>query len=210
MRPKLGRRTRAMWARFVNLKTDTTMNDQETPQTGGNGVSQPEDDAQAGVELVETPESIALERDRLAAEKTELQNALLRLAAEFDNSRKRVERERAELIEYAAADALKALLPVLDDFERALKAHPATTRATSELVKGIQLIYQRMVEALTRLGLQPIEAQGQPFDPNLHHAIEMVHDDQYEDPTVVDELQRGYTLKGRLLRPAMVRVAGRG
>jgi len=67
-----------------------------------------------------------------------------------------------------------------------------------------------MVEALTRLGLQPIEAQGQPFDPNLHHAIEMVRDDQYEDPTVVDELQRGYTLKGRLLRPAMVRVAGRG
>ncbi len=209
MRPKLGPRARAVWARFVNLKLDTTMKDQETPPAAGNGVAQTDDDSPPGGELVETPESIALERDRLADEKTGLQNALLRLAAEFDNSRKRAERERADLIEYAAADAVKALLPVLDDFERALKAHPATTRATTELVKGIELIYQRMVEALTKLGLQPIPAHGQPFDPNLHHAIEMVHDDRYEDPTVVDELQRGYTLKGRLLRPAMVRVACR-
>ena len=185
------------------------MNEKETPQNGGNGVSQAEDTAQSGVELVETPESIALERDRLAGEKTELQNALLRLAAEFDNSRKRIERERAELIEYASADALKALLPVVDDFERALKNHAALHGKGAEFVKGIELIYQRMVDVLTKLGLQPIEAQSKVFDPNLHHAIEMVHDEQYEEPTVIDELQRGYTLKGRLLRPSMVRVAGR-
>jgi len=170
---------------------------------------QAEDNSQPGGELVETPESIALERDRLAAEKTELQNAILRLAAEFDNSRKRAERERAELIEYAAADSVKALLPVLDDFERAFQAQPAAAGKSAELVKGIELIYQHMVEALTKLGLQPIAALGQPFDPNLHHAIEMVHDNRYEEPTVVAELQRGYTLKARLLRPAMVRVAGR-
>lgn len=185
------------------------MNDPETPQGGGNGVTQAEDTFEPSGELVETPESIALERDRLAAEKTELQNALLRLAAEFDNSRKRIERERAEFFEFAAADAVKALLPVLDDFERALQSHHAAHGKAAEFVKGIGLIYQRMVEVLTKLGLQPIAAQGQPFDPNLHHAIEMVRDEQYEEPTVVDELQRGYTLKGRLLRPAMVRVAGR-
>lgn len=209
MRPKLRRRVRALLARFVNLKLDTIMNDQETPQAAGNGVAQTDDDSPPTGELVETPESIALERDRLAAEKIELQNAILRLAAEFDNSRKRVERERADLIEYAAADVVKALLPVLDDFERALKTRPATARAATELVKGVELIHQHLVEALTKLGLQPIGACGQPFDPNLHHAIEMVHDERYEEPTVVDELQRGYTLKGRLLRPAMVRVASR-
>ena len=190
MRPKLGRRARALLARFVTLKLDTTMKDQETPPAPGNGVAQTADDSPPTGELVETPESIALDRDRLAAEKTELQNAILRLAAEFDNSRKRVERERADLIEYAAADAV-------------------TARAATELVKGVELIHQHLVEALTKLGLQPIEACGQPFDPNLHHAIEMVRDERYEVPTVVDELQRGYTLKGRLLRPAMVRVASR-
>ena len=209
MKPRFGRRARAALARFVNLKKDTTMNDQETPQTGGNGVSQSEETAEPAVELVETPESILVERDRLTAEKTELQNALLRLAAEFDNSRKRVERERVELIEYASAEALKTLLPVVDDFERALKNHPVLHGKGAEFVKGIELIYQRMVDVLAKLGLQPIEAQGKPFDPNLHHAIEMVHDEQYEEPTVIDELQRGYTLKGRLLRPSMVRVAGR-
>jgi len=185
------------------------MNDAETPQGGGNGATQAEDAYEPGGEIVETPESIALERDRLALEKTELQNALLRLAAEFDNSRKRVERERAELYEFAAADAIKALLPVLDDFERALQAHSGGHGKIAELMKGIELIYQHMVDVLTKLGLQPIAALGQPFDPNLHHAIEMVHDERYEAPTVVDELQRGYTLKGRFLRPAMVRVAGR-
>jgi len=185
------------------------MTDPDKPQGGGNGATPAEDTYEPSGELVETPESIAMERDRLAVEKTELQNALLRLAAEFDNSRKRVERERTELYEFAAADAIKALLPVLDDFERALQAHTAGRGKETEFVKGIQLIYQRMVEVLTKLGLQPIEAQGQPFDPNLHHAIEMVRDARYEQPTVVDELQRGYTLKGRLLRPAMVRVAAR-
>lgn len=208
MSSRFGRRARELLARFVTLKADTHMNDQETPQAGGNGVGTSDENASPGAEIVETPESIALERDRLANEKTELQNAILRLAAEFDNSRKRVERERAELIEYASADALKALLPVLDDFERALKVQPEGV--TAEFSKGIGLIYQRMFEALTKLGLQPIEAQGKPFDPNLHHAVEMVEDEQYEEPVVIDELQRGYTLKGRLLRPSMVRVAGRG
>jgi molecular chaperone GrpE len=101
---------------------------------------------------------------------------------------------------------VKALLPVLDDFERALKMQTADT----DFVKGIELIYQRMFDVLAKLGLQPIEAVGQPFDPNIHHAIEMVQTEEYEDQTVLAELLRGYTFKGRLLRASMVKVAVHG
>ena len=192
-------RAKAMWARFVNLKLEPHMTDQETPQPGA-------EEAQASDELVETPESIAAERDRLLAENNDLQDALLRRAAEFDNFRKRTERERADFCEYAAADAVSAMLPVLDDLERALKVQTAD----GDFVKGIELIYQRMVEVLAKLGLQPIEAVGQPFDPNFHHAIEMVQTEEHEYQTVLAELLRGYTFKGRLLRASMVKVAVNG
>ncbi len=185
-----------MWTRLVNLKAETPMTDQEIPQPGAE--AEPAD-----AELVESPESIAAERDQLLNDKMDLQNALLRHAAEFDNFRTRTERERSDLFEYAAADAVKALLPVLDDFERALKVQTTD----DEYVKGIELIYQRMVDALTKLGLQPIEAEGKLFDPNMHHAIEMVESTDHEDQTVLAELLRGYTFKGRLLRASMVRVA---
>ena len=144
-------RAKAIWARFVNLKAEPHMNDQETPQPGAEECP-PEE------ELVETPEAILAERDQLLTDKTDLQNTLLRHAAEFDNFRKRTERERADLFEYAAADAVAALLPVLDDLERALKVQTNDT----DYVKGIELIYQRMFEVLAKLGLQPIEAEGSP------------------------------------------------
>ena len=192
-----------MWTRFVNLKADTPMTDQETPQPGAEAKTE---ECPVGGELVETPESIAAERDQLLSEKTDLQNALLRHAAEFDNFRKRTEREKGDLFEYAASEAVRALLPVLDDFERALKVQTTD----QEYVKGVELIYQRMFEVLAKLGLERIEAQGKPFDPNFHHAIEMVQSDEHEDQTVLAELLRGYTFKGRLLRAAMVKVAVHG
>lgn len=200
---RAARHAKALWARFVTLKADTHMTDQETPQPGAEAGTEacPEGEA-----LVEAPESIAAERDQLLNDKTDLQNALLRHAAEFDNFRKRTEREKGDLVEYAASDAVKALLPVLDDFERALKSQPTDT----EFGRGIALIYQRMFEALAKLGLEPIEAEGKPFDPNFHHAIEMVTTDEHEDQTVLAELLRGYTFKGRLLRASMVKVAVHG
>lgn len=152
------------------------------------------------------PESLAAERDRLAQEKEELQDRYLRLAAEFDNYRKRSERERLEALEYAAMGAVKALLPVLDDFERALKARSSD----AEFVRGVELIYQRMYDAMKKLGLEPLEAEGRPFDPNVHEAVERVVDPNVEQDTVVAELQRGYLFKGRLLRAALVRVAVKG
>jgi molecular chaperone GrpE len=172
------------------------MKDQETTQPG----SAESPDAGDGALALE---SLLLERDNLQMEKAELQDALLRRAAEFDNFRKRAERERADHFEYAAADAVKLLLPVLDDFERALK----TPCSDPDYVKGIELIYQRLFEALRKLGLEPIETAGQTFDPNFHHAIEMVHDTKHADQAIVAELLRGYTFKGRLLRAAMVKVA---
>lgn len=149
---------------------------------------------------------IAAERDQLASEKADLQDLLLRRQAEFDNFRKRMDRDRAEYIEYAGMETLRTLLPVLDDFERALKIETPD----KEYAKGMDLIYQRMLESMRKMGLEPIDAAGRPFDPHIHHAVEMVNTDEAEDNTVLDAYQKGYNFKGRLLRPAMVKVAVRG
>ena len=147
--------------------------------------------------------ALTAERDSLAAEKAELRDRLLRAQAEFQNFRKRSEKDRIEFSEYASTEAVRALLPVLDDFERALKVESAD----QEFSRGIGLIYQRLFESLKKLGLEPMASTGQPFDPNIHHAVEMVETDEAADHTVLDEYQRGYNFKGRLLRPAMVKVA---
>jgi molecular chaperone GrpE len=147
--------------------------------------------------------AIAEERDQWATEKAELENRYVRLQAEFQNSRKRAEKDRAEFAEYASTEAVRALLPILDDFERALKLEGAG----KEYVKGMELIYQRLFESLKKLGLEPIISAGQAFDPHVHHAVEMVESGDAADNTVIDEYQRGYNFKGRLLRPAMVKVA---
>ena len=146
---------------------------------------------------------ILAERDRLAKEKNELQELLQRRQAEFENYRRRVERERGDLFEFAAMDAVKALLPVLDDFERALKVETAD----KEYARGMELIYQRLFESLKKLGLEPISEEVPVFNPHIHHAVEMVDTKDHPDQTILEEYQRGYYFKGRLLRPAMVKVA---
>ena len=150
-------------------------------------------------------EAITAERDHLAHEKAELRDRLVRRQADFENFRRRVARERAELVEFAGVESVHALLPVVDDFERALKVECAD----KEYVRGMDLICQRLIEALKKLGLEPIAAAGQPFDPNLHHAVEMVQTGEAGDQTVIEEYQRGYNFRGRLLRPSMVKVAVR-
>jgi molecular chaperone GrpE len=149
------------------------------------------------------------ELQKLAAERDMLLDRLARAQAEFDNARKRAAKEQQDYRDYAQADAIKALLPILDSFERALATNPAGHESLSnvEFRNGVDLIYKQLQDALQRLGMQPIAAAGQPFDPHLHEAIEMVDTDEAEDQTVIGELQRGYKLKDRLLRPAMVKVA---
>ncbi len=147
--------------------------------------------------------ALAAEREQLAAEKAELHERLLRARAEFENARRRVERERLEYLQFAAMDLVRDMLPILDDFERALKVETADR----DYAKGVELIYQRMADTLKKLGLEPIETAGQKFDPNLHQAVERVQTDEAEDQAILGEFQRGYNFKGKLLRPAMVKVA---
>jgi molecular chaperone GrpE len=144
------------------------------------------------------------ELERLRQERDTLLDRLARLQAEFDNYRKRNAREQQDFRDYALVEAIKSLLPVVDSFDRAL-ATPE--RNSEEFHQGIELINRQLHDALAKLGVQPIEARGAPFDPNLHQAVQMVETEEAEDHHVLDELQRGYKLKDRLLRPAMVRVA---
>lgn len=153
----------------------------------------------------DTLAAMVAERDQLAAQKAELQDLILRRQAEFDNYRKRSERERMEFADYAAVGAVEALLPIVDDFERGLKMKSGD----DEYTRGMEMIYQRLLEALKKLGLAPIESQGLKFDPNLHHAVQKAPSEEVDEDTILEEYQKGYNFKGKLLRPAMVKVSVR-
>lgn len=144
------------------------------------------------------------ELEKARAEKAAYLDRAARIQAEFDNFRKRNTRAQDEYRDYAIADAIKALLPILDSLDRALKTN---TASLEDFRSGIELIDKQFHDALAKLGVQPVAAEGESFDPNLHQAVQMVDTDEVEDNHVIDELQRGYKLKDRLLRPSMVRVA---
>lgn len=129
---------------------------------------------------------------------------LLRVAADFDNFRKRSRREHEEQRQHGLQEALRILLPAWDNLERAL-AHPGAS--AEDLRRGIELTSKQWADGLRKLGVEPVPAVGEPFSPHLHQAVEMVETDEAPDHTVIEELQRGYQIHGRLLRPAMVRVA---
>jgi molecular chaperone GrpE len=170
-----------------------------------NSPEAPADENSPAVTLEGQLAALTSDRDQLAAEKCELQDRLLRARAEFDNFRKRSDRERSDYIQFAAMDMVKDILPVLDDFERALKVETPDRHYS----KGVELIYQRLSDVLRKMGLEAIDTAGKRFDPNLHQAVERVPTDEAEDQMILGEFQRGYNFKGRLLRPAMVRVAVR-
>lgn len=144
------------------------------------------------------------ELEKLRAERNELFERLARLQAEFDNYRKRAAKENADYRDYAVSDAARALLPVVDSFTLALKNAAAKPE---DLRKGVELIFKQLQDVLQKLNIERVPAQGEPFDPRVHEAIEMVETDAAPDHHVLEELQPGYRIKGRLLRPAMVRVA---
>ena len=169
-----------------------------------------EEAAPAGAGAKPAEIGAASETDQLKAERDALLDRLARLQAEFDNARKRAAREQQEFREFAAADAIRNFLPILDSFERALKAGSGDSNSNSksdDFRNGVELIYRQFQDALQKMGVQPIPAVGQAFDPRVHEAVEMVDTTEVADHQVFDELQRGYKYKDRLLRPAMVRVA---
>jgi molecular chaperone GrpE len=145
-----------------------------------------------------------VELEMLRAERATYVDRLARLQAEFDNFRKRNVRDQQDYRDYALVEALKTLLPILDSLDRALKTSEVSVK---DFRSGIELIDKQFHDALSKLGVEPIPAEGEVFDPNLHQAVHMVETDEVQDNHVIDELQRGYRIKDRLLRPAMVRVA---
>jgi molecular chaperone GrpE len=146
----------------------------------------------------------ATELEKTSSERNALLDRMARTQAEFENTRKRMERERQEFKNFALEDALKSLLPILDSFDRALQS-PAPN--PEEFRRGVVLIRQQLDDALKKLGLREIPAKGEPFDPHLHEAVEVVESPAADDNHVLEELQRGYKLRDRLLRPARVLVA---
>jgi molecular chaperone GrpE len=183
-----------------NGKSDVTNLDLDHELPPGEGGE--ESAATAKPEAVEA--GVVPEIGRLKAERDALLDRLARLQAEFDNARKRAVRDQQEFREFAAADVIRAILPILDSFERALKT---PSGESGDFRDGIELIYRQFQDALQKIGVQAIPAIGEVFDPRVHEAVEMVDTTEVEDHHVFDELQRGYKYKDRLLRPAMVRVA---
>jgi len=143
--------------------------------------------------------------EKAVAEKTEYFERLLRKQAELDNFRKRTQREKEDLVHFANADLLRSLLPVLDGFDRALKQRdPNVPRSFYD---GLEHIQRQFIDTLGRAGLEPVDTVGEIFDPHFHQAVETVESDEHRDHEIIEELQRGYKLKNRLLRPAIVKVA---
>ena len=159
---------------------------------------EPLDPADAPAPAADDPPSPEDERDAL-------QDRLLRTAAEFDNYRKRVERERRELSDAVTADVLAELLPIVDDFERALQADDGSD--ASAYRQGVELIHKQLVDLLRKRGATPIEAVGADFDPRIHEAV--VHEESagHREGEVIEEFGRGYMIGDRLLRASMVKVA---
>jgi molecular chaperone GrpE len=153
--------------------------------------------------VAETMTGLHEECDRLRAERDGLMDRLARLQAEFDNARKREQRERADYRAFAVADAVEQFLPVLDNFRLALNSNGTA----EQLRTGVELIAKQMDEVLRSLNVTPVETVGQPFDPRVHEALESVERPDLPDHQVMDEVRRGYRIKDRLLRPALVRIS---
>jgi len=161
---------------------------------------------QGSATTTESEQPQDLDPAELKQQRDEYYDRLVRKTAEFDNYRKRTDRERIQLSEAAAADLLEELLPLVDDMERALKADPGSDGAEA-IRRGVELIHKQLVETLRKRGVTPIDALGADFDPHFHMAVSHEPADGRREGEVVEEFRRGYMLGDRLLRPAMVKVA---
>jgi molecular chaperone GrpE len=155
--------------------------------------------------LTEDSAAAELKMANLAADLDQLRQTLLRRQADFDNYRKRIEKERSEDSKRATARVIAALIPVIDDFEQALAAQVESQ--CEGFLRGFDLIYKQLLDSVAKLGTERIEPTGKPFDPHLHQAVDRVETTEHPDGTIVQVLRPGYLFDGRVLRPAMVRVA---
>ena len=163
----------------------------------------PEEAAAADAAMQEEIEALKGQVDGLNKDLQEKKDRLLRLQADFDNFRRRSAKEREEISAVVTQNFCKDMLPLLDNFERAMAAE---TKDVEAFQKGVEMIFTQFQEILKKNGLEHIEAVGQKFDPNFHQAVMRVEDPEKEDDTVAQELQKGYMVKGRVIRPSMVQV----
>lgn len=159
--------------------------------------------AEAGAEVSEADRQ--LEEQRKLAD--EHYQRYVRTQADFDNFRRRSRQEKEDFAKYASAKLIEQLIPVIDNFERAIAASKDNTDHEA-LLKGVDMIYRQLDQVLVQEGLQRIEAVGQPFNPEFHQAVMQVESEEHEEGTVVEELQKGYMLKDKVIRPSMVKVSG--
>ena len=186
------------------MAAQKSQKEDESPRPGVAPVESSGDDA--GSAAASASESALAEQlQKLAAEKQDLTNTLVRLQADFDNYRKRTEKEHDQARHRGVENLVEQLLPVLDGFDRALAAHDDP--AYEDYRKGFELIRKQLWDLLAKQGVHRIESIGKEFDPNVHHAVEHVPTSDYPDGAVIEEFQPGYTFHHRVLRPAMVRVA---
>lgn len=141
---------------------------------------------------------------QLQQEKDESYNKLLRIQAEYDNFKKRTQKEKQSERKYKSQDLVNELLPAIDNFERALKVEIGDD--ASNFVEGMSMVYRQILDALESQGVEEIKSVGEEFDPNVHHAVMQVEDDEHESNIILEEMQKGYMLKDRVIRPAMVKV----
>lgn len=148
------------------------------------------------------------EAETIRRELEETQQRLLRLQADYDNFRRRTRLEKEEFAKYASLNVVEKLLPVLDNFERALAAGQ-NAQDLDSFVKGVDMIFRQLTDVLAQEGLEPIQAVGEPFNPEFHQAVMQVESEEHDDNIVVEELQKGYMLKEKVIRPSMVKVNAR-
>lgn len=165
--------------------------------------------ADASEEQADSAETIAMKQEieRLQQELEESRGRLIRAQADFDNFRKRTRLEKEDFAKYASFKLIEQLLPVVDNFDRAIQTS-RETRDFDGMLKGVEMTFRQLDQVLAQEGLAAMDAIGQPFDPDRHQAIMQVESDEYEEGIVVEEIQKGYMLKDKVLRPAMVKVSG--
>lgn len=183
---------------------ETPAEEQELAEPAGEAKDNAEE-AEAGESV---PEDMDPEKEALKKEAEEYYQRYLRTQADFDNFRRRARQEREEFAKYASQSLIEGLLPILDNFERAIQSSREQQKDFDALAKGVEMIARQLLQLLEGEGLKEIEALGQPFNPELHQAVMTVEAEEgTESGTVVEVLQKGYMLKERVIRPSMVKVA---
>ncbi|WP_421174979.1 nucleotide exchange factor GrpE [Metabacillus dongyingensis] len=187
------------------LKENETSSEQEETLVNQDGESM---DSETQAEQAQESDELSAAKakiEELEAKLSETENRMYRVQADLDNFRRRARLDLEAAQKYRSQNLITEILPALDNFERALKIDTDDEK-TQSLLQGMDMVYRQLVQALQNEGIEAIQAEGQPFDPHLHQAVMQVEDDQYESNVVIEEFQKGYKLKDRIIRPAMVKV----